>query len=167
MILTKKHILDLVQHKKLAIKPFSSSQVGPASIDLTLDNTLRVFKQGNSISVKEGVDYKKITKKINFKKGYTLQPGELVLGITKEKINLPDNVCGWLNSRSRFARLGLMSHATAPFIAPGVNNKQVLEIYNAGPRPLKLKPGLKICHLILQKTEGKAKYKGRWRSQSL
>lgn len=53
---------------------------------------------------------------------------------TKECITLSDNICGWINSRSRFARIGLMSHVTAPFISPGISNKQVLEIFNASKR---------------------------------
>ena len=33
--------------------------------------------------------------------------------------------------RSRFARIGLFVHITAGFMNPGINNRQVLEIYNA------------------------------------
>ena len=41
-------------------------------------------------------------RKILIKSKYIIKPGELVLGITVEKITLPGNICGWLNSRSRF-----------------------------------------------------------------
>jgi len=73
-----------------------------------------------------------------------------VLGITKERITLPGDVCGWLNSRSRFARIGLMSHIAAPFLAPGISNRQILEIYNAGRNKILLTPGMRICHLVLR-----------------
>ena len=99
--------------------------------------------------------------------GYILKPGALVLGITKETVTLPGNVCGWINSRSRFARIGLMSHIAAPFISPGVSNKQVLEIFNAGNHPINLVPGVKICHLVLQECKGSAMYKGKFRKQTL
>jgi dCTP deaminase len=91
----------------------------------------------------------------------------LVLGITKEKITLPEDICGWLNSRSRFARIGLMSHITAPFISPGVSNRQILEIFNAGKNKIKLMPGTKICQLVLQECKGKAKYEGKFKEQTL
>ena len=104
---------------------------------------------------------------IDIKKGYSLSPGELILGITKEKVTLPENICGWLQSRSRFARIGLMSHVTAPFICPGISNRQVLEIYNAGRQHILLKPGVKICQLILQECKGKAKYRGKFKEQKL
>lgn len=165
MILTKKEILKLIKKGKIKITPFSEKSVGPASIDLTLDNKLRIFNKKQTIS--ENMDYKKVTKIIDISKGYILKPGELVLGITKEKITLPENIAGWLNSRSSFARIGLMSHITAPFICPGIDNKQVLEIYNASQNKIKLLPETKICHLVLQQCKGKAKYQGKFKAQEL
>jgi dCTP deaminase len=166
MILTKSEILKNIKNKKLKIEPFNENSIGPASIDLTLDNQLRVFNLKSKL-IEEDVDYKKITKIIDISKGYILSPGELVLGITKERITMPENICGWLNSRSRFARIGLMSHVTAPFIAPGVSNQQVLEIFNAGPNKIKLIPGTKICQLVFQECKGKAKYSGIFKNQEL
>jgi dCTP deaminase len=166
MIFAKKEILKLIEKEKIKIEPFDESAIGPASIDLTLDNKLRVFNSKNKI-IEEDVDYEKITKVIDISKGYVLKPGELVLGITKEKITLPENICGWLNSRSRYARIGLMSHITAPFIMPGVSNRQVLEIFNAGPNKIKLIPGTKICQLVFQECKGKAKYEGKFKEQEL
>ena len=166
MLLTKPEILKAFKQKRVNIEPFDKTAVGPASIDLTLDKYIRVFHLKKKV-ISEHTDYKKITTKINISKGYLLKPGELVLGITKEKITLAENIAGWINSRSRFARIGLMSHITAPFIAPGVSNKQVLEIYNASRQTIKLMPGTKICQLVLQECKGKAKYEGLFMKQEL
>ncbi|MGM5480503.1 MAG: dCTP deaminase [Nanobdellota archaeon] len=168
MILTKKEIIKQISKNKIILEPYEESAIGPASIDLTLDNKLRVFvKQKQPINIKENIDYKKYTKIVDISKGYVLKQNELVMGITKEKITLPNNISGFLQSRSKFARIGLMSHITAPFIAPGISNQQVLEIYNAGPEPIRLIPGIKVCHLILQKCKGKAKYEGQFKEQKL
>jgi hypothetical protein len=56
---------------------------------------------------------------------YLLLPGCACLGITEESINLSGNLCGLLEGRSRFARLGLFVHITAGFMNPGINNRQV------------------------------------------
>lgn len=165
MILTRDVLIEKIRTGEVKIEPFDNGAIGPASIDLTLDDKIRVFKAGKIIG--EDIDYKKITKVIDISKGYLLKSGELVLGITKEKITLPGNICGWLNSRSRYARIGLMSHITAPFIAPGVSNKQVLEIYNAGKNKIKLISGSKICQLVLQECKGSAKYEGIFKEQEL
>ncbi len=168
MILTKEIILKEIKKGRIAISPFNSANIGPASIDLTLDSRIRVFNsKKTSLVLEEDADYKKVTKVLDISKGYILKPGELVMGITKEKITLPGNICGWLNSRSRFARLGLMSHITAPFICPGISNHQVLEIYNAGPKKIKLMPGTRICQLALQECKGSAVYAGKFKSQNL
>ena len=167
MILTKQEILKEIKLKRVKIEPYNEKAIGPASIDLTLDNKLRIFNKSKQVELKENIDYKQFTKLINIDKGYILKPGELVLGITKEKITLPDNICAWLNSRSRFARIGLMSHITAPFIAPGISNKQVLEIYNASSCKILLKPGIKVCQLVLQACKGKAHYSGIFKAQEL
>lgn len=165
MILTKNEILKEIKKGRIKIKPFSKDQVGPASIDLHLDDKFRVFKKWKTAPVAEDTDYKKFTRLVKVDKYKILGSGEFILGLTKEKITLPDNICGWLTGRSRFARLGLSIHITASFIQPGINNKQVLEIKNVSQIPLILYPGTKVCQIILMKTAGKSKYRGRFMKQ--
>ena len=73
---------------------------------------------------------------------------------------------GRIEGRSRFARIGLMTHVTAGLVQPGSNNKQVLEISNMSPMPIALHPGTKICQIILEKIEGKANYTGKFQNQT-
>ncbi|MBT7903731.1 dCTP deaminase [Candidatus Woesearchaeota archaeon] len=165
MILTKTEILKEIKSKRIKITPFKNLNLGPASYDLTLADEFRVFKKNvDFFEVTNEADFHRVTKKITAK-NYMLMPGEMILGITREKISIPEDMCGWLQGRSRFARVGLTVHITASFMQPGINNKQVLEIFNAGPIPLKLCVGTKVCQLIFQRCEGKAKYKGRFHKQ--
>jgi len=166
MILAKPEILRQIHDGRIRIEPYDEAAVGPASIDLTLDNKLRVFNADQHIT-RADIDYKTLAELMDITDGYLLEPGELVLGITKERITLPGDVCGWLNSRSRFARIGLMSHIAAPFLAPGISNKQILEIYNAGRNKIRLTPGMRICHVVLQECKGSAIYTGAWKDQEL
>jgi dCTP deaminase len=166
MILAKPEILAQIKKGRIKLEPYDESAVGPASIDLTLDDKLRIFNTDTHI-IQADIDYKTLTDLVDISEGYLLKPGELVLGITREKITLPEDICGWLNSRSRFARLGLMSHIAAPFLAPGISNKQILEIYNAGRNKIWLTAGMKICHLVFQECRGSAKYAGAWKNQEL
>jgi len=166
MILAKPEILRQIRAGRIVIDPYDEGAVGPASIDLALDDKLRVFNTDQHIT-RADIDYRTLAKLTDIPDGYLLEPGELVLGITKERITLPEDVCGWLNSRSRFARIGLMSHIAAPFLAPGISNRQILEIYNAGRNKIKLMPGMRICHLVLQECKGAARYAGAWKDQEL
>lgn len=164
-VLAKDEIKRRIKNKDIKITPYQPRNIGAGSIDLTLANEFRVFDaKQNKIEVSEKIDYKKLTKVV--KGPVELAPGEFMLGITKEIIKLPENVCGLLSGRSRFARLGLIVHATASFIQPGINNKQVLEIYNLSKKTLILKKGLKICQLTLVETIGKAKYQGKYKNQN-
>ncbi len=164
MILTKKEVLKEVKRGRIKITPFSKKNLGPASYDLTLDNKFREFKCDKIIDIKENANYKKHTKKFKAD-SVVLNPNEFVLGVTKERIKLPKNICAFLSGRSRFARLGLAVHVTANFVQPNVNNVQVLEIRNLGEMPVKLFANVKVCQIIFCRTEGKAKYKGLFGKQ--
>ncbi len=164
MILTKKEVLKEIYLGRIKITPFSKKNLGGASYDLTLDNKFREFKCDKIIDIKERTNYKKHTKLFTAK-SHVINPGEFILGVTKEKIKLPGNVCGFLSGRSRFARLGLAVHVTANFVQPNINNVQVLEIKNLGEMPVKLHAGVKICQIIFCRTEGKAKYRGKFGKQ--
>lgn len=168
MVLTHDAILAEMQAGNISIEPFDQTAVGPASVDLTLAPEIRIFRNiDHSIPVVEGADFHDITKRKVIDDKYTIKPRELILGITKERVTLAPTICGWLNSRSRFARLGLMVHITAPFIQPGVSSRQVLEILNAGPNNLEIVPGERLCQLIFQRCEGEAEYRGLFREQEL
>jgi dCTP deaminase len=167
MILTKDEILKAINSKRLKITPFSKSQIGAGSIDLTLGNDFRKFTPKREIiTVSEDVDYKRYTTKFKAR-SIVLNPRELILGITKEKITMPDNLCGFLQGRTRFARIGLNVHITASFVQPGSSNRQVLEIVNLGEKPIKLLAGTKIVQLVVEKTAGKAKFSGKYNNQVL
>ena len=164
MILTKDEILKLINEKELIIDPFSLDNLGPASYDLTLDNVFRIQKPNIILEAKEEYDIARYTEKI-IAYEYTLMPGELILGLTKERIRMPNYLVGWLQGRSRFARIGLMIHVTANLVQPGVDNKQVLEIFNASNRPIKIFAGTKICQIIFEYTKGSATYEGKYKHQ--
>ena len=165
MILSKDIILKEIQDKRVKISPFDRSSVSAGAISLKLSDKIRVYKKPSRITLSENSDSSKYSELISIKKGYILKPGELVLAITKEKVCLADDICGWLQTRSRVARLGLMTHLTSNFIQPGVQNHQVLELFNAGPHELVLKPGQRLCKLVLERIEGHAVYKGRYKNQ--
>ena len=165
-VLTREEILKEIRRGTIKIEPFEEDQVGPGSFDLRLGNEFRVFKKLRSaLVVDEDISLEDLTERVDVKDSFTLMPGENVLGITQERIRLPSDICGWLEGRSRFARIGLVIHMTASFVQPGIDNRQVLEIGNLAPFPLVLKPGVRICQMILDRTEGKASYDGSFKSQ--
>ena len=158
MILGKEEILKEVKKGNLKIEPFNVRNIKGSSVDLTLDNKFRVFTKDVM-----GEDYKKYSKLIT-KDEIILEPGDFILGITKEKIILK-NLCGWLQGRTTYARLGLGIHVTANFIHPGVSNKQILEIKNLNNYKIKIRAEMKICQLIIERIEGRYVLESKFKKQ--
>jgi len=165
-VIAQSELEKLIKAGTIKIEPFEESQIGPASIDLHIGNTFLVYKKVRGLChVVEDADFEDITEEIKVKDYFVLMPGESVLALTKERVSLPDNICGRLEGRSRFARLGLLVHITASFMHPGISNHQVLEMYNASPFPLAIHPGTRICQFIFEYMEGTGHYKGRFINQ--
>ncbi len=167
-VLIGKEIEKALKRGLIRVEPLERSQIGPGSIDLTLGNDFRVFKKQSKIyHIKHNSHFHDITKAVHVRDGdyIVIKPGEMVLGITKEKITLADTISGRLEGRSRFARFGLAVHVTAGFMQPGISNHQALEIVNMGHGPLALYPGIRICQFIFEKCDGSARYEGRFVKQ--
>ena len=165
-VLARDEILKRIKSGKIKIEPFKEKSLGPASYDLHLGNKFRIFKGAKEVfKVDEKAEFEKVTKLVETTEPFLVMPGQVVHAATLEKIKLPEDICGWLQGRSRFGRLGLMVHITASFIHPGTEGHQVLEMNNAGPMPLSLEPNLKICQIVFEEVKGKGKYKGRFKEQ--
>jgi dCTP deaminase len=165
-VLTRDVILREMANGRLRIEPLAPEQIGPASIDLTLGDEIRVIEPGaRTIAIHDDVDFREHTRSLRLDAPFRLAPGGTIHGITVERITLPGDLCGFLEGRSRFARLGLMIHVTSAFVQPGVSNRQVLEMSNVSGHPLEIHAGVRLCQIVLMRTEGEATYRGRFASQ--
>lgn len=87
--------------------------------------------------------------------GFSLQPNHFVLGRTKERVRFPirkNRPCyaARIEGRSRFARIGLIVHFTAPTIHAGYEGTITLEMINLGANPISLYADMEICQLIIE-----------------
>ncbi len=169
MILARSEILAAVDDGRIRVDPYDPANVGPASIDLHLSRAFRLFvRMPMTVPVTDDIDFKQYTKGVWVPEGQSLimRPGETVLGITRERITVQPELCGWLEGRSRFARVGLLIHISASFMQPGIDNHQVLEMSNFGHLDLAIEPGTKICQFVFQRTVGEGKYNGQYAGQT-
>ncbi len=165
-VLTRDALLAEIAAGALVIEPFDPAAVGPASIDLTLGDEIRVLAPGpDPIPIRDDTDYRLYTRLERLDRPFVLGTGETIHGITRERITLSPSLCGLLEGRSRFARLGLMIHVTSAFVQPGVSNRQVLEMGNVSGHPLEIHAGVRICQLVVLRAEGSATYQGRFARQ--
>ncbi len=166
MILTRDVIRREIDAGRVVIHPLALDQIGPASVDLHLGDEIRVMHPGREpVPVTDDADYRTFTDVRRLDTPYPLAPGETIHGITREHITLPGDIGGWLEGRSRFARLGLMIHVTSGFVQPGVSSRQVLEMSNVSDRTLLIQGGVRLLQIVMQRCEGAAVYQGRFARQ--
>ncbi|MGA2199910.1 MAG: dCTP deaminase [Nitrososphaerales archaeon] len=169
-VLARSELMRLIEAGKLKVEPFRDAQVGAGSIDLHLGSDFRVFRKARGVfQVTDDSSYAEITEAVRVEDGGHLlvMPGQLVHGITKERVTLPENVAAFIEGRSSLARIGLLTHLSSGFIHPGTSNRTVLEIANISPIRLAITPGMKICQLVLLSVKGSGRYAGRFAHQSM
>lgn len=151
MILSDEDIKNCLKKGIIKISPLESSQIGAASVDLTISGEWSFFKKkflGTRVDL-EKVSFQQATESV--KADYViLEPGEIVLAKTAEKITLPPGIMGFLEGRSRYARMGLSVHITSAIVQPGSSNHQVLEILNSAPFAIILHKGMRLSQVVFQ-----------------
>jgi dCTP deaminase len=81
-----------------------------------------------------------------------LHPGEFVLGSTRERVGIADDLVARLEGKSSLGRLGLLIHSTAGFVDAGWDGHLTLELSNVLNLPIKLYPGMKIGQISFLRT---------------
>ena len=144
-ILSDGTIRRLVGEGRLRIDPWDPEMVQPASVDLKLGSSFRVF-HNHRIQVIDLADPPTdLTEQVTVDNGdsFVIHPNEFVLGRTEEWVELPDDVVGRIEGKSSLGRLGLIVHATAGFVDPGFQGTLTLEITNFNSVPIVLRTGLR------------------------
>lgn len=139
---------------RLGITPFEHDMVQPASIDVRLNQTFRVFETHRHAFIDPAEDQRDLTRVVNVgtREPFVLHPGEFVLAATYETVRLPNDLAARLEGKSSLGRLGLMTHSTAGWIDPGFEGQVTLELSNVANLPIKLWPGMKIGQMCVFRT---------------
>jgi len=147
MILADSDILKNIKKGKIKIQPFKKENLQPASLDLELAEKVRVFDnwQVGIIDIKKKTDPSRLVKIPP--RGFVLHPGEFILGATKEKITLSNDIAAKLEGRSSLGRLGLIIHATAGYVDPGFSGWLTFEITNVARLPIKIYTHMRVAQI--------------------
>lgn len=157
MILTDRQLRQLGPE---LLDPFTPDAVQPASIDLRLGTSFRVFNRATvphvdlasvppadlittAVDTELYMDVDGVV--VDQNACMVIHPGQLVLGSTLERITVPPGLAMQLVGKSSLARLGLLPHVEAGWFDPGWEGVGTLEIVNLGAAPVILRPGLWIC----------------------
>lgn len=169
MILSDRDIKKMLQSGRVKItpEPDLATQLQPASFDLRLSSKFRVFKSTSTpyIDPQDPSTFEEMTELTDTTESggsqplpkmdqgarpFVIHPGEFVLGMTKEFVELPDDITARVEGRSSLGRLGIIIHSTAGYIDPGFKGNITLEITNIGSVPVLLHPDMRICQLAFE-----------------
>lgn len=153
MILSGEQIREYVEQDKIRIEPFDEDLVGPSQIDLRLGSKFRIFKEIDLVNPANRESIDKNTELIETDGDpFVLDPGQLVLGVTKERVAIPNDLVASIEGRSSIARMGAFIHISSGHVNPGSGQEEpfpvTLEVLNMNPSPVKLYPDMRICQLL-------------------
>ncbi len=161
-MLSSTDIIALIEDKKLIINPFHENSVGCASIDLTLaDKFVRYTEAIDSHSAKmPTTSFSSPT--------LTLPPGGFILGMTRERVCIPSQHYGFIETRGNFARAGICVTSNDGHIDPGTDGTITLEIHNVNTVEVTLHAEDCICQLFLFRLDSPPRrfYAGKYAHQT-
>ena len=145
-VLSDRTIKQELAAGRLVIDPLDAQLIQPASVDLRLDRSFRVFRVTDRpfIDVRQPVDDLTDLVTIGPDQPFIIRPGMLCLASTIESITLPDDIVARVDGKSSLGRLGLLVHATAGYVDPGWTGCLTLELSNQSPMPIALYYGMRI-----------------------
>ncbi len=125
----------------------------PASVDLRLGREFRVFRNYRLpyIDVKQEMPTLTEVEFIDENTPFILHPGEFVLAVTMELVQIPDDLVGRLDGKSSLGRLGLIVHSTAGFVDPGFKGRLTLELTNVANLPITLYYSMPVSQISFSK----------------
>ena len=147
MILSGSEIKKQVAKGNIFISDYDDAQVNPNSYNLRLADELMIYTD-EVLDMKKQNPTKKITIPAD---GYLLEPGQLYLGRTYERIQT-DEFASKLDGRSSIGRLGIFTHVTAGFIDIGWDGYLTFEIQVI--KPVRIYPMVKVAQISFYVVKG-------------
>jgi dCTP deaminase len=149
MVLSDHTIREEIAAGRIVIDPFDDALVQPCSIDVTVGDSFRVFRNARYpyIDVKQEMEDLTELVRVQHDEPFILHPGEFVLGVVAERVGLPDDIVATLDGKSSLGRLGLVVHQTAGVIDAGFDGHITLELANVANLPITVYAGMRIAQL--------------------
>ncbi|WP_328617886.1 dCTP deaminase [Amycolatopsis sp. NBC_00355] len=157
-VLTDRAIRRARENGELWVDPFDDALVRPAALSLRLGHEAFALVTTGPVDVADRSTHPDLVLKEPDAQGrLVVEPGEVVLAPTLEKIGLSENLAGLVDGTSDYARLGIsvvLCGQVSPGFGLGTGAVLTLEIVNHLRHPVLLYPGVRICNLMLFASSG-------------
>jgi dCTP deaminase len=162
MILGNRDIKKYLEEGKLVISPLTEDTIRENGVDLRVgDEILRFKPTTNPIDINDTDMIKRSYLHEKVVDSFVLNPNERVLIKIKESIKMPNNVIGFSNVRSTFARLGIFMPPT--IVDAGFEGDLTILIIG-GDIPIKIAPDTRLLYLVFSTTKSEVTkpYRGKY-----
>jgi dCTP deaminase len=163
MILSDRDIRKAIESGRVKIEPNQSEllrHIHASSMDLHLGGTFKLYEKNKSVvldpKVPETLSAGMRMVTVPDGESFIVHPGDFILGVTKERITVPDDLVVRVEGRSSLGRLGIIIHSTAGFVDPGFEGTITLEISNLNRVPVALYPGMRVCQIAFEEMSSPA-----------
>ena len=148
-VLSDRTITEYLNSGRLGIDPLDENAIQPASVDLRLGHSFRIFRVTSRPFVDVHQPMEDLTELVETAgdEPFIIHPGTFCLGATLETITLPDDIVARVDGKSSLGRLGLLVHATAGYVDPGWTGKLTLELSNQSQMPIALYSRMRIAQI--------------------
>lgn len=158
MVLSHGALVNLCRNH--TIVGVDEENIGPASIDLTLDDKFLIpaLCQSKIGRPAHGIG----PDMIEHNGSITLAPGQICLVSTNESVRFHSGLCAHLFTRSTVGRC-FVNHMLAGWIDPGFHGRITLEFKNDSPIPVMLCKGDRLIQMVVQDCDPSDKpYSGKY-----
>ncbi|RLF57562.1 MAG: dCTP deaminase [Thermoplasmata archaeon] len=154
MFLGKKEIINRIKNQNL-IENFDENNIQGAGVDLEIEELHKV-KSGGFIGINN-----RILPELEKESIFIIKPMEYYLCITKEKVNMPNDLVAFIFPRSTLFRCGV-SLKTA-VVDPGYKGRLTMGIKNESKYEFKLERYARIAQIVFCEVKGETSaYSGRY-----
>jgi dCTP deaminase len=157
-VLTDRAIRRAYNDGELFVDPFEPSLIRPAAISLRLGHEAFSLVSTGPVDIADRTTYPDLLPKELDEQGrLSVEPGEVVLAPTLERVGLSERLVGLVDGTSSYARLGI-SVVLCGQVSPGFGRETgavlTLEIVNHLRHAVLLHPAARICNLMLFASTG-------------
>ncbi|MGU3462062.1 dCTP deaminase [Bacillus sp. D48C] len=154
MFLSDKDLMFLAENTDL-IKPYIPENCEGATINLTLNNHVKIYESQDPIILGAEVPIE-FYKEVDIRtEEFYLKPNQSILVQTNEYFKIPTNMAAQILERYSVKLLGFMI-SPASYMNPGYEGRLSFLAINHSSVPIRLTPGIKFCQLALIKLTSEA-----------
>lgn len=152
-MISTKRIRNALRDGSIEVDPLCEELLGPSSIGLRLGNSAYKLQASEPVVVDEESTYPEIRNVKPTPAGlFALKPREVLLAPTLERVSFSEHYAAVISGTSDLARLGV-SVTLSEAVAPGFGNTRpgilTLELVSHAPVPILVKPGMRICKMLV------------------